>query len=347
MTQQIRMWEVGRDGATIQEVEGSDISLEKQLEDWLESDISLVDADLLVIGRQVETDFRGKIDLLCMDSNGDLVVVEVKRGKLRREAVAQALDYASWAKDLSREHVCGIAQEYYGDRTLDTAFQERFDGRLPDVINDTHRSLIVGESTDADAERMVRYLSDLEVPVNMATVYHFTDQSGRQLLASAHLVDQDETRKKQAAHSRRRRPRPLLSELERRASESGIGDAYNALRDGLHHVFRRPCAISNDIGFQWRIKDESKKDTRTTLIKVTPESIDRTLPFEVHVKRCEDNLRLSFEQLKAVLPQNTRQEDLDWRRLDGEADGLKGSFGTVEEVEAFTKALKAAAQRLD
>ena len=126
MTQQIRMWEV--DGATIQEVEGSDISLEKQLEDWLESDISLVDADLLVIGRQVETDFRGKIDLLCMDSNGDLVVVEVKRGKLRREAVAQALDYASWAKDLSREHVCGIAQEYYGDRTLDTAFQERFDG---------------------------------------------------------------------------------------------------------------------------------------------------------------------------------------------------------------------------
>lgn len=128
MTQQIRMWEVGRDGATIQEVEGSDISLEKQLEDWLESDISLVDADLLVIGRQVETDFRGKIDLLCMDSNGDLVVVEIKRGKLRREAVAQALDYASWAKDLSRERVCGIAQEYYGDRTLDAAFRERFDG---------------------------------------------------------------------------------------------------------------------------------------------------------------------------------------------------------------------------
>ena len=112
-------------------------------------------------------------------------------------------------------------------------------------------------------------------------------------------------------------------------------------------MFRRPCAISNDIGFQWRIKDESKKDTRTTLIKVTPESTDHTLPFEVHVKRCEDNLRLSFEQLKAVLPQNTRQEDLDWRRLEGEADGLKGSFGTVEEVEAFTKALKAAVQRLE
>ena len=288
----------------------------------------------------------GRIDLLCIDSSGDLVVVEVKRGRMRRKAVAQALDYASWVKDLSREDVCGIAQDYYRDRTLDTAFQERFDAPLPGVVNGVHRSLVVGQSTDADAERLVRYLSASNVPINMATVHHFTDQAGRELLVGVHLVDQDEARKKQAARSRGRKP-PLLSELEGRATKSCIEDQYNALRDGLHRVFRRPSAISNDIGFQWRIKDESKKDVRTTLIKVTPESADGTLHFEVHVKRCEDHLGLSLEQLKAVLPENTRQEDLAWRRLvEGEVGGLKGSFGTVEEVEVFTKALNEAVQRL-
>ena len=33
----------------------------------------------LVIGREVETDFGGYIDLLCIDAVGDLVVIELKR----------------------------------------------------------------------------------------------------------------------------------------------------------------------------------------------------------------------------------------------------------------------------
>lgn len=47
------------------------------------------------------------------------------------------------------------------------------------------------------------------------------------------------------------------------------------------------------------------------------------------------------------MTQQIRMWEVGLRRLEGEADGLKGSFGTVEEVEAFTKALKAAVQRLE
>jgi RecB family endonuclease NucS len=61
--------------------------------------------DFLVIGRQVRTDYDGYIDLLCLDSRGDTVIIELKRGRTPREVTAQSLDYASWVKELSRETI--------------------------------------------------------------------------------------------------------------------------------------------------------------------------------------------------------------------------------------------------
>ena len=69
MPQRIRMWEVTPQN-TLSEISSNEISLEERLEDWLASDISMLDPDLLVIGRQVRTDFGGEIDLLCMDIRG-------------------------------------------------------------------------------------------------------------------------------------------------------------------------------------------------------------------------------------------------------------------------------------
>lgn len=79
MTQKIRMWEVTLDEKLI-EIPSIQIALEKRLEDRLESDISMLDENLLVIGRQVRTDFGSEIDLLCLDNAGDTVVIELKRG---------------------------------------------------------------------------------------------------------------------------------------------------------------------------------------------------------------------------------------------------------------------------
>jgi RecB family endonuclease NucS len=56
------------------------------------------DSGLLAIGRQVRTVFGGRIDLLCINGDGDLVIVEPKCDKTPREITAQALDYASWVQ---------------------------------------------------------------------------------------------------------------------------------------------------------------------------------------------------------------------------------------------------------
>ena len=47
-----------------------------------------------MIGRQVDTAFGGRIDLLTIGAGGALSIVEMKRHKTPRDIVAQVLDYA-------------------------------------------------------------------------------------------------------------------------------------------------------------------------------------------------------------------------------------------------------------
>ena len=160
--QRVRLWEVTAD-QELSEIPADPINLEERLEDWLAADISALDPNLLVIGRQVRTDYGGAIDLLCLNGDGDTVVVELKKGRTPREVTAQALDYASWARGLSFEQLTTIADGYLGKPdSLAPTFEDRFEVRLPDELNLGHHSLIVAESMDDSTERIVRYLSQLE-----------------------------------------------------------------------------------------------------------------------------------------------------------------------------------------
>ena len=201
--QKIRLWEILPD-QTPAEIKSSQTSLEEQLEDWLENDISVLDRNLLVIGRQVSTDFGGAIDLLCLDSAGNTVVVELKRGLTPREVTAQALDYASWVKGLSSKELMDKATEYFKNPdSLASEFQNRFGEELPGELNLGHRALVVAEEIDAVTERIVRYLSDLGMPINVATVQHFKDKDGREILAQVYLIEPEVVEAKLQSRSKR------------------------------------------------------------------------------------------------------------------------------------------------
>ncbi len=78
------------------------VSLEKQLEDFLESNLEMIEPGLTLYvdddkhkGRQYPTDI-GIIDLLCCRSDSSFLVVELKRGKAVREVVGQICGYVGW-----------------------------------------------------------------------------------------------------------------------------------------------------------------------------------------------------------------------------------------------------------
>jgi len=91
--EEIRVWQIEQQD-TLTEVKRSKLNREARIEQWLSNDIALLSPDLLVIGQQVPTAWGGFIDLLCLDANGKLVIVELKRDRTPREVTAQALDYS-------------------------------------------------------------------------------------------------------------------------------------------------------------------------------------------------------------------------------------------------------------
>jgi RecB family endonuclease NucS len=98
------------------------LSNEEMIETWLTRQPDLLGLDILIIGRQVVTDFQGRIDLLGIDADGDLVIVELKRDRTPREIIAQVLDYGSWTSALSTRQVHEIGVNYLG-RRLELAFR--------------------------------------------------------------------------------------------------------------------------------------------------------------------------------------------------------------------------------
>ena len=98
-------------------------------------------------------------------------------------------------KDIYFDHLKGIADSYLGGAGgLESAISDRFETELPEQYSQGHRSLVVAESTDARTVRIVRYLAEVEVPINVAMVQHFQDSSYRELLAQVYLIEPEEVR---------------------------------------------------------------------------------------------------------------------------------------------------------
>ena len=77
----------------------NDVQYEQILEDSLQNNPEMLMPSLTVISRQSPT-ATGALDLLGIDEDGRLVIFELKRGTLAREAVAQVVDYTSYLAGL-------------------------------------------------------------------------------------------------------------------------------------------------------------------------------------------------------------------------------------------------------
>jgi hypothetical protein len=195
MPLELGVWRI--DGK-LKRVAPAKLDQESRLEDFIHDDISLVRDDLWIIGRQVPTAHGHFIDLLAMDASGNLTVLELKRDRTPRDVVAQALDYGSWVRTLTRTDVGGIYGEYVRKfhagkaiQAFEAAFEERFGGQLPETINEAHELLIVAAELDNSTERIIEYVSAFGVPVN-ALFFRVYRDGDREYLARAWLRDPGE-----------------------------------------------------------------------------------------------------------------------------------------------------------
>ena len=171
---------------------------EEKLEEILQNHIDILNENWLVTGRQVKTAFNKYIDLLAVDINGSIIIIELKKDKTPREVVAQGLDYASWVKNLKTEGVSAIFEAYdekYLKKgiSLDEAFHNKFHTTLEEEnLNSSHQIVIVATELDSSTERIVNYLSESDIPINVVFFKTF-EENNINYISRAWLIDPYQT----------------------------------------------------------------------------------------------------------------------------------------------------------
>jgi len=194
MSTQIKTWQI-IDG----KLEVIETSLAKEnrtepydLEQWIASNPAIISSDIHIIGRQVATK-SGPMDFLAIDKSGNLVVIELKRDKLPREALAQAIDYASDIASWSLDKISEVCIKYTA-KSLEDSIIEAF----PDIdienlnMNDNQRILLVGFNIESSLERMVEWLSErFEVNVNAILLHYIKTRNGEELLTKTSIISEE------------------------------------------------------------------------------------------------------------------------------------------------------------
>ena len=160
---------------------------EKELEDLLSENIEILNKGWMVVGRQVKTNAGKLIDLLCIDHDGDMVVVELKKDMTPREVTAQAIDYASCVAELSMSEIAQIYLKHTNDqKTINDAFELKFGRPLDEEnVNSKVKMVIVATQMDDSTERIIRFLRDTyQVDINIL-FFHVFNCNGTRIISRA------------------------------------------------------------------------------------------------------------------------------------------------------------------
>ncbi len=332
MAEDIRIWELSED-TKLKEIKKSKLDLESRLEQWIEDDISIISNDLIIIGRQIETDFGGIIDLLCIDRNGDIVVIELKREKTPREITAQVLEYASWIKDLSNEQVTEIANEYLGEKgPLENLFKNSLDEELPEILNESHKMLIVATEIDSSTERIINYLSDSHrVAINAISFQYFKDERNeKEYLARAFLIEPDLVERIRIS---KRKPPLTFEQFKDIAEENGVGELFNCFIQDVTDLFDSRGTTRSTISWSGRMGM-----SMNTILNIIPKESNGKdgLRFYVYIERLSYYLNTEIENLKNYLPENVEEG----RKWNVDSPAIFGYFKTEEEAKKFSAGVR-------
>ncbi|WP_140425475.1 hypothetical protein [Cryobacterium sp. N21] len=148
--------------------------LEAELEDYLRAHPSILGADLLIIGKQVQTTSKRRIDLLAIDATGRIHIIELKVDGTTLEIVGQVTDYLFWVQQLDSTEIITIAARGEYGIDLEFAFCERFGHPLPVVINQSQVLTIIAASIDLRTQRSMMAIRHSGL---LTTMFRYTIQS--------------------------------------------------------------------------------------------------------------------------------------------------------------------------
>lgn len=336
MSNAVRIWQI-TEGNRLQELKNNRLDLESRLEDWIEQEIGILSNDLMIIGSQVATAYNTFIDLLCIDIEGDLAVLELKRDQTPRDTVAQALDYASWVRDLSHDAVCEIADTYFKKQGgLEEAFKEKFGEPLPDVLNANHRIFIVASRMDASTERIVTYLSESHgVGINVAEFQYYLDATGKEFVSRLFLIEPEvQQEQMDRAGTSKRRKVKNRQELEESADLFGVGEIYRYLSQECSVLFDGSRTTGTSLAYTGKKIIEGYQNNVIFSLIPCDSLPEKGLKFQVFLWRLAQFFKVDESEVLSLLPGDKHVWSYGPPTTE-EWSGFEGYFASRAEAEVF------------
>ena len=223
----IGIWKI--DQNTPIRLENSKISLEREFEDWIAADPSLLQEGLTIIGRRLRV-AGGIIDLLALDLQGRWVVIELKRSKLARDVLVQAIDYASSIDQMSdsdlRKLLTPILADYGNAKELEERIEQQFE--LESAGGREITILIGGTGKDSSLDRMISYMERFDFSMTTVSFQLFEGSEG--LLLTRDVIDEIDVESPFAQANKRRTGKALsIEEHYENARKLGVETSFSKL----------------------------------------------------------------------------------------------------------------------
>ena len=196
MIPELKLWSINGAGGVEPVSQLAQMTTELEFENLLVANPDMLEPGLQLVGRQTPV-AGGWLDLLAVDGDGRLVVYELKRGQLARDAVTQILDYASALDAMTGTDLARHLAERSGTAGVEPIedfaqwYADRFGGDdLSRLL--PPRMVLIGLGVDAAAERIARFVSTGPVDLSVIT-FHGFHRDGETLLARQIDVSADDS----------------------------------------------------------------------------------------------------------------------------------------------------------
>ena len=222
---EVKIWSVDGDSNVEPLASKGQTDTEQLLEDTLVKNPDLLIPGLKLVGRQTPT-AGGPLDLLGVDEDGRLVVFELKRGTLSRDAVAQIIDYASDLDAMDMDALASHISKHSGKHGISKidVFQEWY-GRDLESLKPL-RLFLVGLGVDDRTESMVRFLAEnSEMDISLLTFHGFA-YDGNTLLARQVEV---EGPSESESTPRRTKKSEKIERWKRRLNDAEVSRIFDAI----------------------------------------------------------------------------------------------------------------------
>lgn len=153
-----------------------EVEIEQLLWDNLEE---ITGENLFRVSRQPQLPLGGRPDIVALDATGRVVVIEVKRD-VDRHQLAQALEYAGWARNTSLDELAGMF--HGGSAGFWAEWQEFTATPTPVLVQRDPRLYLIARTIHQRTNQALEFLLQNGLPVQVLKIAFYLDEGDRRFL---------------------------------------------------------------------------------------------------------------------------------------------------------------------